>query len=436
MGLKQEKAVYTKLGEKINNLTVRTPLNETFYSILKELYTTEEADVVANMPYTLSSLDRISRATRIETDHLRDVLGNLCLKGLVMDFWNESENQYYYMPSPLAVGIFEFTMMRKGKDLNSKQLAHLFHDYFCDVFPANFSQNEQISIMRVIPVEETIPPEKGMEFLDYEKASSIIDDSKKFAIGVCSCRNEKNLLGEKLCDVPLDGCSMFNIGADYMIRNHLAREVTKSEMQDNFARSREYGLVFCSWNTQKNPMAVCHCCKCCCNYLSGLSKFGYLNSVITSTFLSHIDTETCTGCGKCVEVCPVNAIGLVSANDPKNKKKKMARVDERICIGCGVCALKCPTGSAEMIERGSRVIHPETMFEATILATLERGSLQNQLFDDPHSRTHEFMRTFVGAFLRLPLVKKALMSDVLRSSFLNVMKQGAKLQGKGWMTEM
>lgn len=46
------------------------------------------------------------------------------------------------------------------------------------------------------------------------------------------------------------------------------------------------------------------------------------------------------------------------------------------------------------------------------------------------------MRTFLGAFLRLPPVKKALMSDVLRSSFLSFMKVGATLQGKKWMTEL
>jgi hypothetical protein len=42
----------------------------------------------------------------------------------------------------------------------------------------------------------------------------------------------------------------------------------------------------------------------------------------------------------------------------------------------------------------------------------------------------------MGAFLRLPMVKRALMSDALRSSFLQFMKIGAKAQGKGWITEL
>jgi hypothetical protein len=46
------------------------------------------------------------------------------------------------------------------------------------------------------------------------------------------------------------------------------------------------------------------------------------------------------------------------------------------------------------------------------------------------------MRAFVGAFLRLAPVKKALMSDALRSRFLAAMKEGAAKQGKGSATEV
>jgi len=89
-----------------------------------------------------------------------------------------------------------------------------------------------------------------------------------------------------------------------------------------------------------------------------------------------------------------------------------------------------------MVHRGKRIIHPETVFERIMLSSLERGNLQNQIFDNPQSITQEFMRTFIGGFLRLSPVKRALMSDLFRSSFLNFMKMGAKMQGKEWMTEL
>lgn len=431
-----ENAIYRSLGNKIDNLTVRTPWNETLHRILKELYTPEEADVTVRMPYVLSTLDRIARVTGIEPTRLHGILDQLSNKGLVLDLYNEKDGRLYFMPSPLMIGLFEFTMMRQGNIDNKSECAKLFREYFSTFFQANFSHDEQLSIMRVIPVEETIRPSEYIEFMDYEKASSIIESSHKFAIGLCSCRNEKFHNGEKECDAPLDNCSALGIGADYLIRHHLGREVSKSEMLENFARSKELGLVFCAENTKRNPTVICHCCKCCCNYLAGANKFGFPNSAVTSNFVSVIDEAKCTGCGKCVDVCPVNATSLVSANDHKKRKKKKAKVDAPICVGCGVCARKCTSDAIGMINRGTRVIHPETTFERIILLSLESGNVQNVIFDNPRSVTQKYMRAFIGAFLRLPPVKKTLMSDLFRSAFLSSARGVARIQGRGWMLDL
>ena len=432
----EDAQLYRKLGEKIDNLHVRAPWNETWHSILKELYTSEEADVVVKMPYTLSTLERISKVTGVEQTRLQGILERLCAKGLIIDLWNEDLGRYFYMPNPIAIGIFEFTMMRSGNDTNMKKWARLFHEYFGSVHAANFSHHEQVSALRVIPIEESVKEDHFTEFFGYEKATSLIEDAGKLAIGVCSCRNEKLHTGMKECDAPLDTCSFLGIGADYAIRNNFAREVTKSEMLDNLARSREYDLVFCAVNTRKNPMAICHCCKCCCNFLGGLTRYGYSNSVITSNFISSIHAGKCTGCGKCVKVCPVNALSLVSAHDPENNKRKTVQLNAERCLGCGLCPAKCATAAIEMIPRTGEVLHPESMFEVTILASLERGTLQNQIFDNPQSVPQEFMRSFVGACLRMSPVKRALMSDTFRSTFLRTAKLTAKLQGKGWMLDI
>lgn len=418
MGHMTGKDIYRNLGKKIDNLTMRAPWNETFYAILRELYSTEEADVVIKMPYGLNKFDKIEKITKCEGSKLRKILESLCSKGLVMDLLIQDE--YCYMISPIMVGIFELTMMRTGDNLNTKEWAKLFHKYINgdDSFhAANYKNSEKISIMRTLPHEDTIETSEYVEVLDYEKATSIVEMSDKFAVGICACRHEKFHINEKKCDVPLDICSSFGLSADLLIRHNLAKEISKSEMLENLARSKEMGLMFNCDNVKKDVGYICHCCGCCCNLVSGITKFGYANTIVTSNFIAEPDEDECAGCGTCAETCMINAIEMLSEDKPK--------IDTSICVGCGVCALKCDTGALKLVKRGYRVIHPEDTFERVILQCLEKGTLQNQMFNNPQSITQKFMRGFVGGFLKLPPVKKAFMSDMLRSSFLNFMKKGA-----------
>jgi NAD-dependent dihydropyrimidine dehydrogenase PreA subunit len=46
-----------------------------------------------------------------------------------------------------------------------------------------------------------------------------------------------------------------------------------------------------------------------------------------------VDTEKCTGCGACVEACPLDAISL---------QGEIAVVDEDTCTECGLCVEECP----------------------------------------------------------------------------------------------
>ena len=47
-----------------------------------------------------------------------------------------------------------------------------------------------------------------------------------------------------------------------------------------------------------------------------------------------VNQEMCTGCGTCVEECPVGAITL--------GEQDLARIDEQECIRCGRCHDVCP----------------------------------------------------------------------------------------------
>ena len=50
----------------------------------------------------------------------------------------------------------------------------------------------------------------------------------------------------------------------------------------------------------------------------------------------QIDIEKCTGCGNCIEICPVDAITL------ENEK---AKVNKDECVECGQCEDECSNGA-------------------------------------------------------------------------------------------
>jgi len=52
-----------------------------------------------------------------------------------------------------------------------------------------------------------------------------------------------------------------------------------------------------------------------------------------------IDPDLCTGCGVCVDMCPMGAISL---------RDNVACIDSQTCTGCGICEDECPVGAISL----------------------------------------------------------------------------------------
>lgn len=59
----------------------------------------------------------------------------------------------------------------------------------------------------------------------------------------------------------------------------------------------------------------------------------YLADVTTLAY----DAEKCSGCGRCIEVCPRGVFEM--------REKRAAITDRDFCMECGACALNCAFGA-------------------------------------------------------------------------------------------
>ena len=59
-----------------------------------------------------------------------------------------------------------------------------------------------------------------------------------------------------------------------------------------------------------------------------------------------VDLEKCTGCGTCLDVCPVEVFKIIDVDG----EQKSSPVNENECIACMACEAGCPEEAIEIIE--------------------------------------------------------------------------------------
>jgi ferredoxin len=265
--------------------------------------------------------------------------------------------------------------------------------------------------------EPVLSNDNAIHVLDYERASQVIKTASHRGISTCYCRHKMYHMG-KACDSPLDICMTFNTSGRSLIKYGHARAVDVAEGLDLLAQAYESNLVQFGENVRNRVNFICNCCGCCCEAMIAARKFAVFNPIHTSNFIPKINDNSCTGCGKCVAICPVEAMTLVSANDPKRLKKKKARLNKDICLGCGLCVRACTDESLELKSLPKRVITPLNGTHRTVVMAIERGKLQHLIFDNKVLFSHRALAAVLGVILKLPPVKQIMASEQLKSRYL------------------
>ena len=94
-------------------------------------------------------------------------------------------------------------------------------------------------------------------------------------------------------------------------------------------------------------------------------------------------------------------------------------VNTEICLGCGVCARNCPVKAIELERRPVQVITPVNSTHRFVLQAIEKGTLQNLIFDNQAFASHRAMAAVFGVILKLPPMKQALASRQFKSVYLD-----------------
>ena len=126
--------------------------------------------------------------------------------------------------------------------------------------------------------------------------------------------------------------------------------------------------------------------------------------------------ESCVGCGKCMKVCPVDALYYANAETGTGLPK--VEVHEEDCLGCGICSRVCPGHAIHFQERAEQVIPPLNSTHRIVKMAIERGTLQELIFDDSSLASHRVMRAVLGVILNLPPTQRLLAGKQLGSRYI------------------
>jgi ferredoxin/predicted transcriptional regulator len=334
------------------------PVNDTLIQLLKVVMTDEQAKFIKllNKPLTR---DEIREISGLDDAGLDKMLNGLMDNGVITGMPGRSSETVIYRVLPPIPGLFEFTMMRGEKGEKQKKLAHLFEKIFnelADLVQQNYDVIVPVfksipPLTRVIPVETQVDRKFDM-IMPHDDVQKIIDRFDTIAVAHCYCRHQKDLLG-KPCLVTEErkNCLVFGRSARFIIDHKFGEEITKDKARKIVEDAEKSGLVHKAFHEKsdiaKEEMAICNCCKCCCETFQIFYR-GASPEMTYASYIAKLDSEACSGCEVCVDKCPMEAIKMVD---------DIAHLDEARCIGCGVCSYHCPTEAFKLERTGQREIY-------------------------------------------------------------------------------
>ena len=334
--------VYQRLAEHLSTLSMGYVINEDLMEILRVNFTPEEAEVALALPTRVApfqavSVDEIGTRVNLPREKLVEILERLVQRGVLFS-GKTREGKRGYALVQVDYG-FPQTFFWGGEDRpQARNMVNLVGKYLNREVTAQMTGGKETKTFRYIPVGESVDQETQAVYT-YQMIEKVIEKARVIAVVHCPCRVAARLKG-KGCDHPLEVCLKYDELAEYVIERGLGREVSKEETLKIMRQAEAAGLVHMVDNAMDEVKHTCNCCGCSCFILGNLKRRKIPRDVMMATYyVRYTDEDKCTGCGTCVEWCPVEALSI-DGDHPV--------VEDNWCVGCGACITRCPNSAAKL----------------------------------------------------------------------------------------
>jgi len=336
---------HVRLAKHLATMGMGLPYNAALVDILKEIFSTREAEVALLLPTTDVPLkavpvEEMLSTTSLDEEMVVSTLEGLAARGVIYTRRLENGSVGYGLHQA-GFGFPQVFFWKGAKSNQARKMTKLVLKYFNRTVTREAFGGRLTKAYRYIPINQALDP-AVQAIMPHDHMDAVLANATRFAVAHCPCRVEADLMSRP-CEHPREVCLKFDEMADFLIQRGLGRQITRAVARDIVRRSAEAGLVHFVDNTVGKVMHNCNCCGCACWNVGTIRRRKIPRDDLMAVYFTRKTLpEHCTGCGACVDICPVQAIEL---------KADVAVVDQQWCIGCGVCALRCEFDALQICYR-------------------------------------------------------------------------------------
>lgn len=328
--------IYEQLRQKLDGMTKGYPKTEkgSELAFLKKVFTKEDAEIFIKFKRGLQTPEQAAFDLGMSVEAAVEKLESMSKKGLL--YWEREGGRKRYRIVPFIHGIWEFNVDR----IEPEDAVNMGR-YYADGYGKTL-MDYHIPIARVVPIRADVVKD-GKLLLD-DNIEAIIRKQTLIVACDCACRKVATFSKKHChCTDDMNVCITFGPAAEYMLETNIGhpRILTVEQTLEILRHDEKEGL-FLQAAHAKDCSGFCSCSKCHCGFLMAAKIHQGTGFESWSNYKCTKDDESCIGCGKCVERCPVKAMTLNSDDEAVYNREN--------CFGCGLCVTTCPT-DALLLER-------------------------------------------------------------------------------------